>query len=74
VSEVICDLRLVIGNSQKNISRSQTNEHNHIPELIYYVFTAAGWILFGFGVIQFPIWALIAVIKRRKVSNVLHSS
>jgi hypothetical protein len=31
--------------------------------------SAAGWVLFGFGVIQFPIWALIAVIKRKEVSN-----
>jgi hypothetical protein len=57
----------------KNTSGSQTNEYNYIPELIYYSFTAAGWILFGFGVIQFPAWALIAVIKRREVSNGLHS-
>jgi hypothetical protein len=31
--------------------------------------SAAGWVLFGFGVIQFPIWALVAVFKRREVSN-----
>jgi hypothetical protein len=28
--------------------------------------TAAGWILFTFGVIQFPFWALIVIIKKRK--------
>jgi hypothetical protein len=35
-------------------------------------FLAVGWILFALGVIQFPIWALIAIIKRREVSNDKH--
>ncbi|KAJ4442665.1 hypothetical protein ANN_04254, partial [Periplaneta americana] len=29
---------------------------------------AAGWVLFGFGVIQFPIWALFTMLKKREGS------
>jgi hypothetical protein len=71
VSDVMCDLKLVIWQS-KDISGCWTDEYNQNPELICYAFTAAGWILFGFGVIQFPVWALVAVIKKKEVSAGLH--
>lgn len=56
-----------------NISMSHSIKYFHI--LIHTVsFLAFGWILFAFGVIQFPVWALIAMIKRREVSNDKHGS
>jgi hypothetical protein len=30
------------------------------------VLTAAGWVLFAFGVVQFPLWALLIILKKRK--------
>ncbi|PNF16937.1 Sodium-dependent nutrient amino acid transporter 1 [Cryptotermes secundus] len=42
--------------------KPETYQDKPFPSSAY----AAGWILFGFGVIQFPIWALFAVIKRRE--------
>jgi hypothetical protein len=43
-------------------------------------FTAAGWVLFAFGVIQFPLWAFLIMLKKRERtflevssnSNILH--
>jgi hypothetical protein len=37
--------------------------------IMKYLFSAAGWVLFGLGVIQFPIWAVVAAIKREVSSD-----
>lgn len=42
--------------------KPETYQDKPFPTSAY----AAGWVLFGFGVIQFPIWALVAVFKRRE--------
>jgi hypothetical protein len=35
---------------------------------ILFFLTAAGWVIFAFGVLQFPVWAIIVIIKKQEGS------
>jgi hypothetical protein len=52
-----------IANMEKKLSI--VNNHRLTQNILHFL-TAAGWILFTFGVIQFPLWALLVILKKRK--------
>ncbi|KYN42482.1 Sodium-dependent nutrient amino acid transporter 1 [Trachymyrmex septentrionalis] len=41
------------------------NNNNFTNNLIYFLSTVVGWILFSIAVLQIPLWIVIAIFKKR---------
>jgi hypothetical protein len=40
------------------------NNYSYIKNILFFI-AVAGWVLFGFGVSQVPLWALIVMYKKK---------